>query len=65
MSAAIKNTRLLYADDSAIRVSAKNKHDIENTLCHYLNTVSQWLICNTLSLHLGKTESIYSVPKGG
>lgn len=58
MSAAIKNKLLLYADDSAILVSAKNKHDIENTLCHDLNIVSQWLICNKLSLHLGKTESI-------
>ena len=58
MSAVVKNKLLLYADDSAILVSAKNKCDIENLLSQDLNIVSQWLVCNKLSLHLGKTESI-------
>jgi hypothetical protein len=58
MSAVVKSKLLLYADDSAILVSGKNKQDIEKILSDELNAVSQWLICNKLSLHLGKTESI-------
>ena len=58
MPAVIKNKLLLYADDSAILVSAKNKKDIECLLSEDLHIVSEWLISNKLSLHLGKTESI-------
>ena len=58
MSAVVNNKLLLYADDSAILVSAKNKQEIETRLSHDLEILSQWLICNKLSLHLGKTESI-------
>jgi len=58
MSAVVKNKLLLYADDSAIFVSARNKSDIENELSNDLNNVSHWLVNNKLSLHLGKTESI-------
>lgn len=58
MSAVVKNKLLLYADDSAILVSARNKSDIENKLSNDLNNVSHWLVNNKLSLHLGKTESI-------
>ena len=58
MPAVIKNKLLLYADDSAILVSAKNKKDIECILSEDLHIVSEWLISNKLSLHLGKTESI-------
>ena len=58
MSAVVENKLLLYADDSAILVSGKSKMEIENLLSNDLNIVSQWLICNKLSLHLGKTESI-------
>ena len=35
MSAVVKNKLLLYADDSAILVSARNKSDIENELKLY------------------------------
>ena len=58
MSAVVKNKLLLYADDSAILVSGKNKNSIESVLGSELETVSEWLIGNKLSLHLGKTESI-------
>ena len=58
MPAAVTNKLLLYADDSGILVSAKSKQEIEVLLSHDLNRLSQWLICNKLSLHLGKTESI-------
>ena len=58
MSGAVKNKLLLYADDSAILVSGKNKAEIERLLSEDLNVVNLWLIDNKLSLHLGKTESI-------
>ena len=48
MSAVVKNKLLLYVDDSGILVSSKNKQDIEQLL-------TQWLIDNKLSLHLGTT----------
>jgi len=54
----VKNKLLLYADDSAILVSGKCRHDIENTLSSEMAVLSQWLIYNKLSLRLGKTESI-------
>ena len=58
MSAVVKNKLLLYADDSGILVSGKNIADIESELTSELNQVSEWLVDNKLSLHLGKTESI-------
>ena len=58
MSAVVRNKLLLYADDSAILVSGKDKKSIEDNLSSDLHLVSQWLITNKLSLHLGKTESI-------
>ena len=58
MSAVVKNKLLLYADDSGILVSGKCKSDIEHALKEDLRLVSQWLVDNKLSLHLGKTESI-------
>ena len=58
MSAVVKNKLLLYADDSTILVSGKRKDIIESALGTKLETVSEWLICNKLSLHLGKTESV-------
>ena len=38
--------------------SGKNVADIESTLSSELEYVSNWLIDNKLSLHLGKTQSI-------
>ena len=58
MSGAINNKLLLYADDSAIVVADKQISTIETILENELGTVSDWLIDNKLSLHLGKTESI-------
>ena len=58
MSAVVKNKLLLYADDSGILVSGKSRADIEHALEEDLHLVSQWLVDNKLSLHLGKTESI-------
>lgn len=58
MSAVVKNKLLLYADDSGILVSGKCKADVERALEEDLHLVSEWLVDNKLSLHLGKTESI-------
>lgn len=48
----------LYADDSALLVSHKDKATVETILSNELHNVSQWLIDNRLSLHLDKTEAI-------
>ena len=58
MSGAVENKLLLYSDDSAILVADKNISTVETLLQRELEVVSDWLIDNKLSLHLGKTESI-------
>ena len=58
MSGIIGNKLLLYADDSAILVADKDISTVENALQTDLQIISEWLINNKLSLHLGKTESI-------
>ena len=58
MPAVVKNELFLYADDSGILVSGKNKQNIEPLLTVDLNCLRQWLIDNKLSLYLGKTEFI-------
>lgn len=58
MQSACSCDLLLYADDSALMVSNKNKAVIESRLSMELENVSQWLSENRLSLHIGKTESI-------
>ena len=45
-------------DDSALIAPGKNVADIETTQSSELEYVSNWLIDNKLSLHLGKTQSI-------
>ena len=57
MASAVRCKLLLYADDSALIASGKNVADIES-LSSELEYVSNWLIDNKLSLHLGKTQSI-------
>ena len=47
-------TVVIYADDSALIASGKNVAVIETTLSSELEYVSNWLIDNKLSLHLGK-----------
>ena len=58
MPAAAKSKILLYADDSAILASGKTVSEVEKALSDDLQAVSDWLVDNKLSLHLGKTESI-------
>ena len=58
MAGVVNNKILLYADDSAILVSGKSKHDTKCLLAQDMERVSHWLIDNKLSLHLGETESI-------
>ena len=54
---------LLYADDSTIMFSHKNPEFISHKLGKELESCSEWLIDNKLSLHLGKTECILFGPK--
>ena len=58
MSDAVDNKLLLYADDSAILVVDKNISNKVILLKKELETFSDWLIDNKLSLHLGKTEAM-------
>ena len=59
MSGAVNHRLLLYADDSVILVAdGKTILIIEISLPKELEVVSEWLVDNKLSLHLGKTESI-------
>ena len=54
MTSTVRCKLLLYADDSALIAPGKNVADIETTLSSELEYVSNWLIDNKLSLHLGK-----------
>jgi len=58
MSAVVKNKLLLYADDFAILVTGKDRLQREQKSSKELQSVSEWLVDNKLSLHPGKTESI-------
>ena len=58
MEASVSCKLILYADDSDLLVSGKHIQTIENVLGDNLLSLSNWLIDNTLSLHLDKTESI-------
>ena len=58
MKAAVKCKLLLYVDDSALLTSSSDISEIEDVLSKELESVSEWLVENRLSLHLGKTESI-------
>jgi len=59
MTAVVKHKLLLYADDSGILVHGKHIHGGEYLPSSGLEKVSDWLICNKLSLHLGTTESVF------
>ena len=63
MAGATDEKILLYAVDTAILVSNKHVDAIELKLKTALETISDWLVDNKLSIHLGKTESILFVSK--
>ena len=54
---------LLYADDSTILFSHSDPDQIANKLRKVLESCSDWLVDNKLSLRLGKTECISLGPK--
>ena len=54
MAGALDEKLLLYADDSVILISDKDVTDIELLLQKEPAVVSEWLINNKLSQHLGK-----------
>ena len=49
---------IFHADDSSLLVLGKLVSIIEETLGHELTSRSECLVDNTLSIHLGKNESI-------
>jgi len=51
---------LLYADNSTILFSHKDPQVISKKLGKELESCSNWLVDNKLSLHLGKTKDLYS-----
>ena len=55
MCSAVNCKLLLYADDSALIVTGKDLKEIELKLTKELESISNWLTDNKLSLHLGKT----------
>ena len=50
--------KLLYANVSAILLAEKDISTAENSFQPNLQIVSEWMIDNKITLHLGKTESI-------
>lgn len=58
MPAAVNCKVILYADDSSLLVSGRNISQIQDTLSDELSNISQWLLDNRLSLHVGKSECI-------
>ena len=58
LSAAVTCKLLLHADNSVLLVSGNEIAGMEATLSSELESVSEWLTENRLSLHLGKTGSI-------
>ena len=54
MADAIGENILLYADNTANLVSDKHVDVIELKLLTALETISDWLIKNKLSLHMGR-----------
>ena len=58
MRAAVNCKLLLYADDSVLLTSGKDVSEIDGVLSRELESLSEWLEENRLSLHLGKSQSI-------
>ena len=58
MEAAVPCRLILYAVYSALLVPGGSVSVREETLGHELTSLSEWLVDNKLSIHLGKIESI-------
>ena len=58
MTSACDCELFLFADDSALLVSGRDKSQVERALSSELSKICTWLADNKLSIHLGKTESI-------
>ena len=58
MASACDCDLFLFADDSALLVSDRDRLQVEKVLSSELNKICTWLSDNKLSILLGKTESI-------
>ena len=65
MADALDEKLLLYANGSVILISDKDVNDFELLLEKELVVVSEWLINNKLSLHLGKQSPFCLDPNLG
>ena len=54
---------ILYAVDSAILFSHKDQEVISQKLSEVIESCSNWLVDNKLSLHRGKTECVQFGPR--
>ena len=65
MNKAIKNSSVYhFADDTNLLYSHKNAKTLKKNMNKDLNTLSEWLCANRLSLNVGKTEfMIFRPPK--
>ena len=63
MPSAIDCNLFLFADDSAILVSHKEKSEVKRLLSVELLNLSAWLTDNKLTLRLGKTEPFFLGPE--
>ena len=59
MKAAVNCKLLLYDDDSALLASSSDVSEKEDILSRGLESVSEWLVENRLSMHLVKLNIIW------
>ena len=63
MKAAVNCKLLLYADDSALLTSSSDESEIEDVLSTELESVSEWLVENRLSLHMIALAALMQLKK--
>ena len=61
METAVSCQIILYADDSALLVSGRDVGLIEERLVNELSSLNVWLVDNSFSIHLGKTECMKNI----
>ena len=59
LSNAISDSKVLYADDTAIVTTCNGVHDISNKLTTALSEAASWMCDNKLSLNPSKTKTMY------
>ena len=61
---AVENTRvILYADDAVLTSAASTSQELQKTLEHNFNLISDWYSDNRLTLNVKKTKLILAGSK--